>query len=89
MTKAEMVEELAKKCDCKKSQAQEAFDAVFSMLGKALKKNGKVLVPGFGTFKIRKRKARKGRNPQTGATINIAASKTVGFKPAEKLKGEI
>jgi nucleoid DNA-binding protein len=89
MTKAELVEELAKKCDCKKSQAQEAFDAVFCMLAKALKKNGKVLVPGFGSFKISKRKARKGRNPQTGATINIAASKTVRFKPAEKLKGEI
>jgi nucleoid DNA-binding protein len=89
MTKAELVEELAKKCCCKKSEAQEAFDAVFCMLGKALKKNGKVLVPGFGSFKISKRKARKGRNPQTGATINIAASKTVRFKPAEKLKGEI
>ena len=86
MTKAELVEELAKKCCCKKSEAQASFDAVFCMLGKALKKNGKVLVPGFGSFKVSSRKARKGRNPQTGAEINIPKSKTVRFKPAEKLK---
>jgi len=86
MTKAEMVDDVAKKCCCKKSQAQEAFDAVFDVIGKVLKKDKKVLVPGFGSFKVSKRKARKGRNPQTGAEINIPASRTVRFKPAEKLK---
>ncbi|MCX6999249.1 MAG: HU family DNA-binding protein [Candidatus Sumerlaeota bacterium] len=86
MTKAEMVEDVAKKCCIKKSEAQEAFETVFDVLSKALKKDKKVLVPGFGSFKVSSRKARKGRNPQTGAEINIPKSKTVRFKPAEKLK---
>ena len=53
---------------------------------KTIKKEGRFFYPGFGTWTIRQRKARRGRNPQTGAEIKIKASKTVGFKPAKELK---
>ena len=87
MTKAEMIEALVKETDIQsKAKAQEIFDAVFAIIGKAIKKDKKCLVPGFGSFAVAKRKARKGRNPKPGEEISIPASKTVRFKPAEKLK---
>jgi len=66
--------------------AGEAVDATFDCISKAIKKNKRFQVPSFGTFTVRSRKARKGRNPQTGAMINIKASRTVGFKAAPVLK---
>ena len=66
--------------------AAELVDALFGTIGKAIKKDGRFSYPGFGTWTIRQRKARKGRNPQTGAEIKIKASSTVGFKPAKELK---
>ncbi|HMC34511.1 MAG TPA: HU family DNA-binding protein, partial [Myxococcales bacterium] len=55
-------------------------------IGRAVKKDGRFTYPGFGTWTIRSRKARRGRNPQTGEEIKIKASRTVGFKPAKELK---
>lgn len=86
MTKAELVEAIAKAADLSKAKAQEVIDATFDEIIKAIKKDKKLLVPGFGTFSVTKRKARKGRNPQTGKEIMIKASKSVKFKPAAGFK---
>jgi DNA-binding protein HU-beta len=86
MTKAELIEAVAKSAKISKSTAGEAVDATFDNIAKAIKKSRRVQVPGFGTFTVRSRKARKGRNPQTGAAISIKASRTVGFKAAPVLK---
>ena len=86
MTKGELVEAVAKTAHISKLAAGDAVDATFENIGKAIKKSKRFQVPGFGTFTVRARKARKGINPQTGATISIKASRTVGFKPAPVLK---
>ena len=72
-----------------KKHATEAVDAVFDYIAHTLGGGGKVQVPGFGTFEVRHRKARAGRNPQTGAKINIAASNGVGFKAGKALKDKV
>jgi DNA-binding protein HU-beta len=64
-------------------------DAVFATIKDALAADGGFSFPGFGTFKVKTRAARKGRNPRTGAVINIAASKTVTFKPAPSFKNTL
>ncbi len=86
MTKADLIEVVAKATHLNKRQAGEAVDATFDGIAKAIKKSKRFQVPGFGTFTVRSRKSRKGRNPQTGAAITIKASRTVGFKPAPDLK---
>ena len=86
MTKADLIQSVADHGMTKKAAA-EMVDALFGTIGKAIKKEGRFSYPGFGTWTVRQRKARKGRNPQTGAEIKIKASKTVGFKPAKELKG--
>jgi DNA-binding protein HU-beta len=86
MTKAELINAVAKSASVSKKAAGEAVDATFANITKGIKKDKRFQVPGFGTFSVRKRKARKGRNPQTGNVINIPASKTVGFKPAPSVK---
>lgn len=86
MTKAELIEAVAKDADISKAKAQEVVEATFEKISKAIKKEKKFLVPGFGSFSVTKRKARKGRNPRTGEQIKIKASKSVRFKPATKLK---
>jgi DNA-binding protein HU-beta len=86
MTKGDLIDSVAKSAKISKRTAVEAVDATFDNVAKAIKKNKRFQVPGFGTFTLRSRKARKGRNPQTGAVINIKASRTVGFKPAPVLK---
>jgi DNA-binding protein HU-beta len=87
MTKADLVEKLhAKHGNVTKKLANEMVDAVFMNIAAAIKKDRRFSYPGFGTFVVRNRKARQGRNPQTGATIKIKASKTVGFRPAQNLK---
>jgi DNA-binding protein HU-beta len=86
MTKGELIDAVAKSANISKLAAGEALDATFESIAKAIKKSKRFQVPGFGTFTVRSRKARKGRNPQTGAAINIKASRTVGFKPAPVLK---
>ena len=69
-----------------KKQVTSVVDAVFSTVAGAITKDGSFVIPGFGTFSVRKRAARSGRNPKTGETISIPESKTVGFKPAKALK---
>lgn len=86
MTKRDLIEAVAKAAQINKSTAGEAVDATFNGIAKAIQKSKRFQVPGFGTFTVRSRKARKGRNPQTGAVINIKASHTVGFKAARDLK---
>jgi DNA-binding protein HU-beta len=89
MTKAELVSQVVKASkgsNLSKKAASELLDVVFDTVGKAIKKEARFSYPGFGTFTVKKRSARKGRNPRTGAEIRIKASKTVGFKPAPTLK---
>ena len=85
MTKAELVHVVAGKGLTKKAAA-EMVDALFDTVAKSIKKEKRFSYPGFGTWTVRERKARMGRNPQTGAAIKIKASKTVGFKPSADLK---
>ena len=86
MTKADMINSVAKAVKLSKRAGGSAVDATFESLARAIKKDKRFQVPGFGTFSVRSRKARKGRNPQTGAVITIKASRTVRFKPAPALK---
>lgn len=86
MTKADLIGLVAKAAKISKRAAGDAVNASFEGLARAIKREKRFQVPGFGTFTVRSRKARKGRNPQTGAVINIKASRTVGFKPAPALK---
>jgi DNA-binding protein HU-beta len=86
MTKGELIDAVAKNANINKRAAGEAVDATFESISRAIKKSKRFQVPGFGTFTVRSRKARKGRNPQNGAVITIKASRTVGFKPAPDLK---
>lgn len=88
MTKAELIEEVrsAKGVELTKKETEAVVNAVFEAIRRAIKKDQRFSYPGFGTFNVRQRKPRKGRNPRTGAQITIKASKTVGFKPAPKLK---
>ncbi len=72
-----------------KKSTSELVDAVFSHIQKAVRKERRFSYPGFGTWTVRTRKARNGRNPKTGAPIRIKASKTVGFRPAKELKGKL
>ena len=89
MNKTELIDQVAESADLSKADAARAVDAVISSVTKALKKGDSVTVVGFGTFQVRNRKARTGRNPQTGATIKIKASKTVGFKAGKAFKSAL
>ena len=86
MTKNELIDAVAKGAKLNKRAAGDVIDTTFEALARAIKKDKRFQVPGFGTFMVRSRKARKVRNPQTGAEIAVNASKTVGFKPAPGLK---
>ena len=85
MNKSDLINEVANVVSTKK-EAQEAVDCVLSSIIKALKEGNTVALVGFGTFKVVDRKARKGRNPQTGAEIDIKASKAPKFTPGKALK---
>ncbi len=87
MTKAELVEKASKDAKISKVAAAAALNSFMEGVTKALKKkNGKVTLVGFGTFQKVRRKARKGRNPQTGAPIRIKATNVVKFRPGKKLR---
>ncbi len=88
MTKADLIQSVAALGMTKKA-AGEMVDALFATISKTIKADGRFSYPGFGTWTVRQRKARMGRNPQTGAEIKIMASKTVGFKPAKELKADL
>ncbi|HAD81362.1 MAG: DNA-binding protein HU [Candidatus Edwardsbacteria bacterium RIFOXYD12_FULL_50_11] len=88
MNKAELIEAVAK-VTCTKAEAGNAVNAVIDNIAKALKKGDSVTLVGFGTFSVKKRKARIGRNPQTGKEIKIAAKKVPAFKPGKELKDTV
>ncbi|MBI2346088.1 MAG: HU family DNA-binding protein [Deltaproteobacteria bacterium] len=86
MTKAELVNFIAKDCKMAKATAERTLNATIHNLGKCLRRKDKITLTGFGTFYVSKRRARKGRNPQTGAEINIKAANVPKFKPGKQLK---
>lgn len=86
MTKAELVQAVSEQSKLTKKSAGEILDIVFSNIGKAVKKDSRFSYPGFGTWSMRSRKARKIRNPQTNEIMKLKASKTIGFRPAKELK---
>ncbi len=86
MKKVELVEAMAQKTGLTKADSARALDAMLEALTKSLKKGEKTTLVGFGTFGVSKRKARVGRNPQTGAEVKIAARVVPGFKAGSKLK---
>jgi DNA-binding protein HU-beta len=89
MTKQELIEKMAKDSDIPKSAADKALNSFMDGIKKSLKKGNKVTLVGFGTFSISNRKARKGRNPQTGEAIKIKASKSPKFKAGKAFKDAI
>ena len=86
MTKAELIEKIAKDVKLSKAAADKAISSFVDGVKKALKKGDRVALIGFGTFAVSQRKARKGRNPQTGKEIKIAARKVPVFKAGAALK---
>jgi len=86
MNKRVLIETVATTAGLDIPSAESALDAVVGAISKALAEGDKVAIPGFGTFEVRDRSARTGRNPQTGEAIEIAASKAPAFKPAAALK---
>lgn len=86
MNKSDLVQSIAHSADISKSSAERALDAVTASIKKSLAEGESVSLLGFGTFSVKDRAARNGRNPQTGETIKIAASKAVAFKAGSKLK---
>lgn len=91
MNKSELIDaiQIALGQDATKRSADEALEAVLSSIAKGVKKDHKVQIVGFGTFEIKKRAARQGRNPKTGESMQIAASQSVGFKPSSALKASL
>ena len=89
MTKAEIVDQMAMDAEISKAAAGRALDSALESITKTLTNGDSVTLVGFGTFTVSKRAARKGRNPQTGAEINIAASSVPRFKPGKGLKDTI
>jgi DNA-binding protein HU-beta len=89
MNKNDLVNDVSEASGLSKADAARAVDAVIDTITKALKKGDTVTIVGFGTFTVRARAAREGRNPQTGATIKIAASKNPTFKAGKALKDAV
>ena len=89
MNKAELVAAIAEKTELSKKDAEAAVKAFIDVVADALKKGDKVQMVGFGTFEVVERAEREGRNPQTGETMKIAASKTPKFKAGKALKDAI
>jgi len=86
MNKAELIDAIADSSDLSKASAGRALDATLDTITRAMKKGDTVTLVGFGTFSVRKRAARNGRNPRTGETIKIKAAKVPAFKPGKALK---
>lgn len=89
MNKQELIDAVAKKTEkyeISKTAVKEVLDCCFEEIAKSIKKEKRFQMPGFGTFTVKTRKARTGRNPKTGETMKIKASKTIGFKPAPSIK---
>lgn len=89
MNKTELISSVAEKSELTKKDAEKAVNALFASVEEALAKGEKVQLVGFGTFEVRERKARTGRNPQTGAEIQIPAAKVPAFKAGKALKDAV
>ena len=89
MNRTQLVETVAREADLSNAQAQAAVSAVLDAIVDSVAKGDKVTLPGFGTFEQRERSARTGRNPQTGETLEIAASKAPGFKAGSAFKQKV
>jgi len=89
MTKADLVDQVAAKTNLTKKDAAAAVDAVFASISQSLAAGEKVQLVGFGTFEVRERAERVGRNPQTGAEMTIPAKKVAIFKPGKQLKDSV
>lgn len=86
MTKAELINYISKDCKCSKALAEKVLNHSVNNIAKCLKRKDKITLTGFGTFYVAKRRARRGRNPQTGAEITIKAATVPRFKPGKQLK---
>ncbi|MEZ5546246.1 MAG: HU family DNA-binding protein [Pseudomonadales bacterium] len=89
VNKSELIDAIASSADLSKASAGRALDAVVGAITKELKKGGQVSLVGFGTYSVKKRAARTGRNPQTGAAIKIKAAKVPSFKAGKALKDAV
>lgn len=89
MTKAELIATIGKEAKISKSSAEKAINAFTGTVMKALKKGDKLALTGFGTFSVAKRRARAGRNPQTGKEIKIPATRVAKFKAGSLLKSAV
>ena len=89
MNKSELIDAMAAEAGISKAAAKLALESMVSSVGKTLKDGGRVSLVGFGSWSISNRAARDGRNPQTGATIKIAAKNVVKFKPGAELSGSV
>jgi DNA-binding protein HU-beta len=86
MTKAQLVETIASRSRLTKKSAAELLDIVFENIGDAVKRETRFSYPGFGTWLLRQRKARRVRNPRTNEVMSLNATRTIGFRPAKELK---
>ena len=89
MNKTELISTVAEAAGMSKKDTEQVLNTFFDTVQNTLKQNDKVQIPGFGTFEVRERAARTGRNPHTGETIEIAAAKVPAFKPGKGLKDAI
>lgn len=89
MNKSELIDAIAENSGLSKADSGRALDAFIDSISSALKNNDQVTIVGFGTFLVRQRSARTGRNPQTGAEIQIAAANVPAFKPGKALKDAV
>ena len=89
MTKAEFIARVSRKVKLNKAQTGRVMDVVLEEVTGVLKMGDSIALTGFGTFLVSKRKARKGRNPRTGATMNIPASSVPRFRPGKNLKATV
>jgi len=89
MNNTEIAQQIAEKHGLTKTDAKSVVDSVFAVLADAAAEGAEISINGFGKFKVKESAAREGRNPATGATIQIAASKKLGFTPAKALKDKL
>ena len=86
MTKADLVESVAREAEMTKKDAEQLVEIIFDSIVSSLNKGEKIELRGFGSFRVRERNARKGRNPKTGDSVNIPAKRVAYFKPGKDLK---
>lgn len=86
MTKADLIEEISRVCEFARKDSEVIVEAIFDSVVRALREGDKIEIRGFGSFRTRQRKARIGRNPKTGARVDVPAKRIPYFKPSKELK---